>query len=146
RIAAHQAALIKAREEIEGLQRLFLASGSAGVDGHGAVRILTEPKEIGALSSELCYSAKREVLSLETPHATRPRDVRTARLPPTAALERGVRFRNIYSRDMLELDYASELVRICSEGGWELRAVDELPTKMVLVDDAALLPLGRTGM
>jgi DNA-binding CsgD family transcriptional regulator len=109
--------------------------------------VLTEPAEIGALSVELCLSAEREFSNLETAHFRRPPDPRSAKLPPAEVVGRGVRFRNIYARPVLELAGADEMVRLCVAGGWELRVLPDLPMKMVLVDErAALLPLDPTGM
>jgi DNA-binding CsgD family transcriptional regulator len=146
RIAEEQAALIRVRDEIDPLQRAYRALLDAPADPHAGARVLTDPHEIGRVAGELQYEAKREVLNLETAHSRKPRSIENIKLPPADALERGVRFRNIYSRAVLELPHADELVRRSSAGGWELRVVDELPSKMVLVDDTALLPLDQTGM
>jgi DNA-binding CsgD family transcriptional regulator len=112
-----------------------------------SVEVLTDPAEIGALSVELCMSAQRDVANLETAHFREPPDPRSAKVPPPEAVARGVRFRNIYARPVLDLPGSDEMVRRCIEGGWELRVLPELPMKMVLVDDrAALLPLDPTGV
>jgi DNA-binding CsgD family transcriptional regulator len=96
---------------------------------------------------DLCRSAERDVANLETAHYRNPPDARSAKVPPADLLDRGVRFRNVYARPVLELPFAGEMVRRCAEGGWELRVLPDLPMKMVLVDSrAALLPLDPTGM
>ncbi|GLZ35031.1 hypothetical protein Lesp02_72180 [Lentzea sp. NBRC 105346] len=134
--------IVRVREQMHELQRSY----AAGADSD-AVRVYTDPAEIGALSVELCLSAEREFSNLETEHYRNPPDGRSAKVPPAEVLDRGVRFRNIYSRPVLDLPFAGEMVRRCAEGGWQLRVLPELPMKMVLVDDrAALLPLDPTGM
>ncbi|MEV6238178.1 LuxR C-terminal-related transcriptional regulator [Lentzea sp. NPDC051838] len=136
--------IVRAREQMQALQKEFVAN--AGSDDNG-ISVHTDPAEIGALSVELCLSAERDFSNLETEHYRNPPDGRSAKVPPAAVLERGVQFRNIYSRPVLDLPFAGEMVRRCAEGGWQLRVLPELPMKMVLVDDrAALLPLDRTGM
>ncbi|MEN3308001.1 MAG: hypothetical protein V7603_4203, partial [Micromonosporaceae bacterium] len=110
-------------------------------------QVLTDRDEIGALSVELCLSAQRDLISLETEHFSRPPDPRSARSLPAEVVERGVQFRNIYSRAVLEIPGARQMLRASIEAGWQCRVVPRLPMKMVLVDErAALLPLGPTGM
>jgi DNA-binding CsgD family transcriptional regulator len=136
--------IVRVREQMQVLQKEFVANADRA---DSAISVHTDPAEIGALSVELCLSAEREFSNLETEHYRNPPDGRSAKVPPAAVLDRGVRFRNIYSRPVLDLPFAGEMVRRCAEGGWQLRVLPELPMKMVLVDDrAALLPLDRTGM
>ena len=136
--------VLRVREQMDILQRSYLANA----DEHdSAIRVYTDPAEIGALSVELCLSAEREFSNLETEHYRNPPDGRSAKVPPAEVLERGVRFRNIYARPVLDLPFAGEMTRRCADGGWQLRVLPALPMKMVLVDDrAALLPVDRTGM
>ena len=136
--------VVRVREQMQVLQKEFVANADRD---DSTISVLTDPAEIGALSVELCLSAERDFANLETEHYRNPPDGRSAKVPPAAVLERGVQFRNIYSRPVLDLPFAGEMVRRCAEGGWQLRVLPELPMKMVLVDDrAALLPLDRTGM
>jgi DNA-binding CsgD family transcriptional regulator len=148
RILEQQRMLLRAREEMGLLQNTFLLGGAdAEPEAGTSVQVLTDPAEIGALSVELCLSAEREFSNLETEHFRQAPDPRSAKLPPADVLTRGVRFRNIYARPVLEIPGADEMVRRCQDGGWELRVLPHLPTKMVLVDErAALLPLDPTGM
>jgi DNA-binding CsgD family transcriptional regulator len=138
--------LIRAREHMELLQRSYLASAEPAESADG-IQVLTDPEEIGRLSVELCLSARTDFSNLETAHFRKAPDPRSAKVPPAEVLERGVRFRNIYARQVFDIPGAEEMLRRCAEGGWSLRALPELPMKMVLVDDrAALLPLDPTGM
>lgn len=135
--------LIQLRDEMHALQGAYL-SGEAPAE---LVRVLTDRGQISALSVELALSARRDVMSIETEHHVTPPDPRSARVPPAEVLERGVSFRNIYSRAALEVPGAEEMVRLSMAGGWDCRVYPSLPMKMVLVDDrAALLPLDPTGM
>jgi DNA-binding CsgD family transcriptional regulator len=139
--------LLKLRDEMRSLQRTYLSSAFAGAEPHELVRLLTDPREIGSLSVELCLSAEQEVLSLETARFSRPPDPRSVRHLPAEVIERGVRFRNIYARALLEIEGAADILRASVEAGWQSRVYPELPMKAVIVDErSALLPLGPTGM
>ncbi len=138
--------LLRLRDEMRTLQQDYL-SAAVPEEPHDLVRVITDREEIGALSVELCLSAQHDVASLETEHFTRPPDPRSARSLPAEVLERGVSFRNIYSRAALEVPGAAEMLRKSQETGWLCRVYPDLPMKLVVVDDrAALLPLGPTGM
>ena len=146
RLLEEQRLLVRAREQMELLQRRYVLCTDPA-DPAASVEVLTNPAEIGALSVELCMSAQHDVSNLETAHFRRPPDPRSAKLPPAEVLARGVRFRNIYARPVLDLAGADEMLRRSAEGGWDLRVLPSLPMKLVLVDDrAALLPLDPTGV
>lgn len=147
RILEQHKMVVRVREQMASLQRLYLAGGAESAEPVHSVQILSDAAEIGALSVELCLSAERDVSNLETPHFRKPPDPRSVKLPPADVLARGVQFRNIYARGVLDIPGAGEMVRRCRAGGWQQRVVPELPVKMVLVDErAALLPLDPTGM
>jgi DNA-binding CsgD family transcriptional regulator len=138
--------LLRLRDEMQALQHVYRAALPAD-DLGDLVRVVTDRDEIGALSVELCLSARLDVASLETGNFTRPPDPRSARVPPAEVLGRGVRFRGIYARRALEVPGAAEMLRRSQDAGWQCRVYPELSMKLVLVDDrAALLPLGPTGM
>ncbi|MEV4313853.1 LuxR C-terminal-related transcriptional regulator [Actinocrispum sp. NPDC049592] len=138
--------LLRLRDEMRALQQDYL-SAAVPEEPHDLVRVITDREEIGALSVELCLSAQHEVASLETEHFTRPPDPRSARSLPAEVVERGVSFRNIYSKAALEVPGAAEMLRKSQDAGWLCRVYPDLPMKLVLVDErAALLPLGPTGM
>lgn len=139
--------LLRLRDEMQTLQQRYLSYGQSSEEPQELIRLLTDRGEIGGLSVELCLSAERDVASIETGHFTRPPDPRSARALPAEVLERGVRFRNIYTRTALELPGAQTMLRLSMEAGWECRVYEQMPMKMVLVDDrAVLLPLDPTGM
>src|SRR5690242_1907136 len=126
--------LVRLRDEMQVLQRTYLSTAQGSDETGDLVRILTDRDEIGALSVELCLSAQQDVASLETEHFTRAPDPRSARTLPADVVERGVRFRNIYTRAVLELPGAQEMLRASVDAGWDCRVVTHLPMKMVLVD------------
>ena len=139
--------LVRLRDEMDALQQVYRMTSAPSAEIDDLVRVVTDRAEIGALSVELALSARTDLLSLETEHFSRPPDPRSARTLPAEVVERGVRFRNIYSRAVLEIDGAREMLQRSVEAGWECRVYPELPMKLVLVDDrAALLPLSPTGM
>ncbi|WP_327025832.1 helix-turn-helix transcriptional regulator [Micromonospora sp. NBC_01739] len=139
--------LLRVREEVEALQQHYLGAKDWGRLPEDRIRVLTDGAEIGALSVELCLSARRDVMSIETEHFNRPPDPQSVRRPPAAAVARGVTFRNIYTRGVLDLPGSAQMLRASVEAGWQCRIYPELPMKMVLVDgQTALLPLGPTGM
>src|SRR4029453_19010040 len=98
-----------------------------------------DPAEINTLSRDLSMSAQRSVLNLESGHLQRPPDPRRIKVPAPQLLARGVRFRNISARRMLDQPHAEELVRRSAEAGWELRVIRDLPCKMVVIDTSAAL-------
>ncbi|MEH1098299.1 LuxR C-terminal-related transcriptional regulator [Micromonospora sp. CPCC 205561] len=139
--------LLRLRDDVEALQQRYLGGKDWRRQPEDGIRVLTDGAEIGALSVELCLSARRDVMSIETEHFTRPPDPRSVRRPPAAAVARGVTFRNIYTRAVLDLPGSSQMLHASVEAGWQCRIYPELPMKMVLVDsESALLPLGPTGM
>lgn len=139
--------LARAFEQMPGLQHTYVTGAGELPDALLSIRVLTDPAEIGALSVEICLSAQREVSNLETAHFTRPPDPRSVKVPPRDVVDRGVKFRNIYARSVLDLPGSGEMLRRCAAAGWEQRIVTELPMKLVLIDEsAALLPLDPTGM
>jgi len=140
-------ALLRLRDEMHLLQRAYLSAAHPSDEAHELVRVLTDRAEIGALSVELCLTAREEVLSLETAHFTKVPDPRSARTVPAEVIERGVVLRNIYARAVLELPGSEVMLESSVQAGWQCRVYPDMPMKMVLVDRrAALLPLGPTGM
>ncbi len=147
RILDQQRVVVRVREQMSDLQRAYVVGGAEPDDVASSIQVLTDPAEIGALSAELLLAAQRDVSNLETAHFRRTPDPKSVRVPPKDVLERGVSFRTIYSRAVLDIPGAPEMIRLCAAGGWRQRVLTELPMKMVLVDErAALLPLDPTGV
>lgn len=140
--------LVGLRDQMHELQRQYRSSSAVSVDVADLVTVVTDRREIGALSVEMVLSAEQDVASLETEHFTKPPDPKSVRTLPAELVARGVRFRNVYSRAVLEdIPGADEMLRSSIASGWNCRVYPELPMKMVVVDQrAALVPLGPTGM
>jgi DNA-binding CsgD family transcriptional regulator len=140
--------LVQLRDQMQVLQQQYRESATFSGDVADLVTVVTDRREIGALSVEIVLSAEQDVVSLETEKFSRPPDPKSARALPADLVARGVRFRNIYSRAVLEeIPGSAEMLRASIASGWDCRVYPELPMKMVLVDQrAALLPLGPTGM
>ena len=141
--------LLRLRDQMSVLQQSYLASAAVRPEHlPDLVRVLTDGEEIGALSLEMVLSAQEDVVSLETEHFTKPPDPKSARTLPADLVARGVRFRNVYSRAVLEdVPGSGEMLRASIESGWDCRVYPKLPMKLIVVDhSAALVPLGPTGM
>jgi DNA-binding CsgD family transcriptional regulator len=140
--------LVRLRDQMQVLQQQYRSSTAVTGDVARLITVVTEREEIGALSMEMVLSAESDVASLETEHFTRPPDPKSARTLPADLVARGVRFRNIYSRAVLEkIPGSAEMLRTSITAGWDCRVHPALPMKLIVVDrQAALLPLGPTGM
>lgn len=89
----------------------------------------------------LTLSAKTEVRSFETPPYGAPGPEDLVPWPPEMeGLSRGVRMRVVYSRAAIE-EQTQELLKEPILAGEEARVVDEVPLRLLLVDDElAMLP------
>ncbi|WP_158641321.1 LuxR C-terminal-related transcriptional regulator [Amycolatopsis eburnea] len=145
RLVEQQRQIVSARQQLDMLQTVYRATYGGGSDA--AVEVLSDPQRIGALSLELCLSAKEEFLTFTTRHFKRKPDANTAMALPEAVTERGVRLRNVYERAALEFEGAKGVVEASIAAGWIMRVAPELPMKMVIADQhSALLPLDPSGM
>ncbi|MEU7790256.1 LuxR C-terminal-related transcriptional regulator [Amycolatopsis sp. NPDC049159] len=145
RLVEQQRQIVAARQQLDLLQTVYRATYGGGSDA--AVEVLSDPQRIGALSLELCLSAKEEFLTFTTRHFKRKPDANTAMALPDAVTERGVRLRNVYERAALEFEGAKGVVEASIAAGWTMRVASELPMKMVIADQhSALLPLDPSGM
>ncbi|MEU0531451.1 LuxR C-terminal-related transcriptional regulator [Amycolatopsis tolypomycina] len=145
RLVEQQRQIVAARQQLDLLQTVYRATHGGGTDA--AVEVLTEPQRIGALSLELCLSAKEEFLTFTTRHFKRKPDANTVMALPDAVTERGVRLRNVYERAALEFEGAKGVVEASIAAGWTMRVAPELPMKMVIADQhSALMPLDPSGM
>jgi DNA-binding CsgD family transcriptional regulator len=111
-------------------------------DPSHVIRVLTDRNEIQRLSLDMINSTKQEFLSLE-PFAVNEDYAVT--LPP--ALRGGkVRVRAIYDQASVEHPGVAKIMRRSREAGEEQRVLPELPMKMQMADETAvLLPVTRTG-
>ena len=139
-----QRVIIAAREQLELLQAEYRAANGTGEGAE--VEVITDRRRIGALSVELCLSAREEFVSFTTASVPAPPDPRTSMTFPASVTERGVVLRNVYERDALDFAGANEIVHTCARAGWQLRVAPALPMKMVIADHhSALVPVDRAG-
>jgi DNA-binding CsgD family transcriptional regulator len=143
RIVAEQAAVVRARQQLDTLRQTYLDAGF-DADGRGLTRVVTEPAEIRSAAAELCMSAQFQILNVQTWSGDQPLGDDGDSLLD-AARERGARLRSLCPRVLLDVpDCAADLRRRVADG-WEVRVVDEQPEALTVADrTTALIPLDRT--
>jgi dipeptidyl aminopeptidase/acylaminoacyl peptidase len=115
-------------------------------DGHPAVQVVTDRDKITQLSFSLTNTARREVMTLDNCLQETPID-ETSAVPPLPRFQGTVRCRSIYQANCLEHPVAAKVIEMSVEAGEEARMLPEVPMKMKLIDDSAvMLPLTSTGM
>ena len=88
----------------------------------------------------LIASATTEIVGFASPPILAPDEVNTG--INIDALERGVTLRTIYDRTVLETPGFADVIAQCETAGEQIRIIDSVPSKMVLVDGTtALLPV-----
>src|SRR4051812_14734375 len=100
------------------------------------VEILREPSAIARRFDGLQAAAEREILVFtKAPYAVEP----GANVEGLRLLERGIRARSVYERSVYDHPAHVEAVRRFVAAGEEARVVDELPLKLVLLDERVAL-------
>lgn len=100
------------------------------------VEVLRDPAAIGARFAELEAAAKQEILVFtKPPYAVEPAE----NLAGLELLERGVEARSLYERSVYEDPAVVEAVRTFVAAGEQARVVDQLPLKLVLIDQRVAL-------
>lgn len=125
------------RAAAEQLQERFHAT--VGARAYEAVELLTGPEAIGNHFTQMEQTAQREIAVLDRPPYFLPA-VLNQRVE-AHALRRGIPVRGIYSHQSLELPGRLAQIRTSARVGEQARLVPELPLKVALVDDSALVPL-----
>jgi transcriptional regulator with XRE-family HTH domain len=126
----------------DGWQRLTPLLIDASVRSSGVeegIRVLDSVEEIVAYATELYATPKRYLRGTETiglaPGATMAR----LRTPPKNLVEAGVRYQMLYQSDYLETDAGSRIVAESARFGEEIRFRENVPIKMLHVDDSVAL-------
>ncbi|MDB4872669.1 MAG: hypothetical protein JWL97_3673 [Gemmatimonadales bacterium] len=115
-------------------------------DSHPAVQVVTDRDKITQLSFSLTNTARREVMTLDNCLQETPID-ETSAVPPLPRFQGTVRCRSIYQTNCLEHPITAKVIEMSVEAGEEARVMPEVPMKMKLIDDSAvMLPLTTTGM
>jgi sugar-specific transcriptional regulator TrmB len=96
------------------------------------IEVLREPGAIGKRFAELQAAAEREILVFtKAPYAVEPGENEAGR----ALLDRGVVARSVYERSVYDDTDVVDAVRSFVSSGEQARVVDELPLKLVIIDD-----------
>jgi sugar-specific transcriptional regulator TrmB len=138
-LAAQRQELERLEREAElAVERLTPAyrAGREENDPLDFIEVLREPAAIGKRFSELEASVEREILVFtKPPYAIEPAE----NVAGLQLLERGVEARSVYERSLYDDDTQVAAVRQFVAAGERARVVDELPLKLVLIDDRIAL-------
>ena len=138
-LEAHRARLdVLEREAAETIARLTPAyrAGRAEDDPLGYIEVLRDPAAIARRFGELESSAEREILVFtKPPYAVEPAD----NVAGLQLLERRIEARSVYERSLYDDAAQADAVRRFVAAGERARVVDELPLKLVLIDERVAL-------
>ena len=149
-ISAHRAQLERLeREASETIARLTPAfrAGRHENDPLNYIELLREPAAIGKRFAELEASVEREILVFtKPPYAIEP----VENVAGLELLKRGILARSVYERSLLDDEEQVSAVRQFVAAGEQARVVDELPLKLVVIDERLALftmadPVAGTG-
>jgi HTH-type transcriptional regulator, sugar sensing transcriptional regulator len=144
--AAVAALLAARRSEVERLEHeaaLAVAlltpayrEGRSTSDPLSYIEVLREPGAIAKRFTELQASATREILVFtKPPYAVEPAE----NVAGLELMQRGVVARSVYERSVYEDAAVIDAVRSFVNAGEQARVVDELPLKLVLIDERVAL-------
>ena len=138
-LGARRAELERLEEEAtEAIARLTpeFRAGRTENDPLDYIEVLRDPAAIGKRFAELEASVEREILVFtKPPYAIEPAD----NVAGLQLLERGVEARSVYERSLYDDAAQVDAVRHFVEAGEKARVVDELPLKLVLIDERIAL-------
>lgn len=112
---------------------------TVGAKAFEAVELLTGPAAVGQHFTQMEQTAQREIAVLDRPPYFLPA-VLNQRVE-VHALRRGVPVRGVYSHQSLAVPGRLEQIRTSARVGEQARVIPELPLKVAIVDDSALVPL-----
>jgi DNA-binding CsgD family transcriptional regulator len=109
------------------------------------IRVLTETDEITRVSMDLINGARRDYMTLETADTEMP-ITNDFPVKGPAELCGRLRMRAIYDMRFAEHPNARDWIGACIRDGEEPRVIRDVPMKMKLIDESAvLMPLTTTG-
>jgi len=137
-VAAHDEQLADARTAVAGLGALF-DDGRRVADPSGTTTVLTGHAAVGDWYSRLQHRARGEFLAFDRP----PYVVATNESVERGALNRGVRWRAIYTVASFTVDGSLQGVHRLGADGEEARVTRDLPVKLAIADrQVALVSVG----
>lgn len=136
-VQQRMAAMSQVRVVAEVLQDHYAAV--AGSRTAQAVELLTGSEAVAARFVQIQQTAQREALTLDRPPYFQA--VANNRETLVAAIRRGVRYRTIYDQDALEYPGRLEVIRQDIEDGEQAWYLSELPLKLAIIDDQAIVSL-----
>jgi DNA-binding NarL/FixJ family response regulator len=144
RLARDQELLLDGHKRLAGAQSRYGATMSDRFPAH-LVSVVTDRAEISELSASLMNTARKDWMSLETPHTEMPLTGDFAQ-PPLPAFAGRVRCRAIYDTAMMDDLAGRRIVEACASAGEQARLLPKVAMKLKLADHTtALLPLTPTG-
>jgi HTH-type transcriptional regulator, sugar sensing transcriptional regulator len=134
-LAEHRASLERLeRDAVEAVALLMPAysDGRSANDPLGYIEVLREPSAIAKRFEELQAAAEREILVFtKPPYAVKPPENVAGR----ELLARGVSARSVYERAVYDDVAVVDAVRSFVAAGEQARVTDELPLKLVVIDE-----------
>jgi sugar-specific transcriptional regulator TrmB len=138
-LAAHRASLARLEQDAAEAVALLTPAyrdGRRATDPLAYIEVLREPAVIGKRFAELEASAEGEILVFtKPPYAVEPAD----NVAGLQLLERGVEARGVYERSVYDDEAVVAAVRSFIAAGERARVVDELPLKLVVIDERVAL-------
>ena len=138
-LAAQRAELERLERQAASMVARLTPAYRAGRDENDPlsyIEVLREPAAIGKRFAELEASTEREILVFtKPPYAVEPAD----NVAGLQLLERGVEARSVYERALYDDPAQVAAVRHFVDAGEQARVVDELPLKLVLIDERLAL-------
>jgi sugar-specific transcriptional regulator TrmB len=138
-LAEHRASLERLERDAIDAVALLAPAYSAGrdvADPLNYIEVLREPGRIAARFGELQGAAVHEILVFtKPPYAVEPPENVAGR----ELLARGVSARSVYERAVYEDAAVVDAVRAFVAAGEQARVVDELPLKLVIIDERVSL-------
>jgi sugar-specific transcriptional regulator TrmB len=140
------ALLLSQRETLERLERDAIKvvarltptfdAGRGANDPLSFIEVLRDPAAIGKRFAQLEAGAEREILVFtKPPYAVEPGE----NLAGLQLLARGVEARSVYERSVHDDPAVTDAVRAFVAAGEQARVVDQLPLKLVLIDERVAL-------
>ena len=138
-LAEHRASLERMQQDAAEAVRLLTPAyrdGRSENDPLSYIEVLRESAAIAKRFGELEASAQREILVFtKPPYAVQPAE----NVEGLELLSRGVVARSVYERSVYDDAAVVAAVRRFVEAGEQARVVDELPLKLVLIDERVAL-------